>query len=201
MPVLFVDTETTGLPIFRESSGHPDQPHIVQLAAILEDDAGNIRAEMNCIIKPDGAWQMAPEALAVHGITIEIADQYGIHEKGAYSLLWRMMGMADTIVAHNLSFDFFMLRIAAKRNDMPEPKDLPLKKFCTVTESKNIIQLPPTDKMIEKGVNGFKSPNLNEAYSHFYGKPVIGAHDAMNDVKHCRDIYHAIKQFNKFQAA
>lgn len=30
---LFYDTETTGLPL----SEHPDQPHIVQLAAILVD--------------------------------------------------------------------------------------------------------------------------------------------------------------------
>lgn len=201
MPVLFFDTETTGLPVFRESSSHPDQPHIVQLAAILEDDYGNVRGEINCLIRPDGKWQMSPEALAVHKITPDIADQFGIHEKGAFSLFWRMMGMADTLVAHNISFDFFMLRIAARRNELPEPKDLPIKKFCTLTESKGILQLPPTEKMLEKGMTTFKPPNLNEAYSHFYGKDIEGAHDAMVDVSHCRKVYHAIKKFNGALAA
>lgn len=201
MPTVFFDTETTGLPIFRESSSHPDQPHIVQLAAILEDDYGNVRAEMNCIIKPDGKWQMSPEALAAHKITPEIAELFGIHAKGAFSLFWRMMDMADTLVAHNISFDFFMLRIAARRNELPEPKDLPLKKFCTLNESKQIVCIPPTEKMLEKNMNGFKPPSLNEAYSHFYGEDIVGAHDAMVDVRHCRKIYHAIKKFNGALAA
>lgn len=200
MPTLIFDTETTGLSVFKESSSHPDQPHIVQLAAILEDDDGNIRSMLNCIIKPDGKWQMAPEALAVHGITPEIAERYGLLEKEVYSLFWDLLSKADTLVAHNLSFDFFMLRIAAKRNELPEPKDFPIKKFCTVAESKNIIQLPPTEKMMMAGINGFKSPNLNEAYRHFYGADVVGAHNAMNDAKHCRKIYHAIKKTNAAEA-
>lgn len=201
MSVLIFDTETTGLPIFKESSSHPDQPHIVQLAAILEDDDGNIRSMLNCIIKPDGKWQMAPEALAVHGITPEIAERYGLPEKEIYSLFWNMIGQADTLVAHNLSFDFFMLRIAAKRNDLLEPKDIKIKKFCTVTESKNILQLPPTERMVMASINGFKSSNLNEAYQYFYGQEIVGAHNAMNDAKYCRKIYHAIKKANAAKAA
>ena len=34
---IFFDTETTGLPLFKEHSEHPSQPHIVQLAACLVD--------------------------------------------------------------------------------------------------------------------------------------------------------------------
>lgn len=201
MTVLIFDTETTGLPVFKESSSHPDQPHIVQLAAILEDDEGNIRSMLNCIIKPDGKWQMAPEALAVHGISVEVAEKFGLPEKDVYGLFWNMLGQADILVAHNISFDFFMLRIAAKRNNLPEPKELPIKKFCTVTESKNIVQLPPTERMLEKGVTGFKPPNLNEAYRHFYGQDIVGAHNAMNDAKYCRKIYHAIRPHNAAKAA
>lgn len=201
MSTLIFDNETTGLPIFKESSSHPDQPHIVQIAAILEDDDGRVRAEMNCIIKPDGKWAMSPEALNAHGITVEMAEKFGIHEKGVYSLFWKLLSMADTIVAHNLSFDFFMLRIAARRNDMPEPKDLPIKKFCTLLESKNIICIPPTEQMVLKNVKGYKSPSLQEAHMHFTGEAILGAHDAMNDVRACRKVYHAIKKFNSQQAA
>lgn len=201
MSTLIFDTETTGLPVFKESSGHPDQPHIVQLAAILEDDDGNIMSMLSCIIKPDGNWKMAPEALAVHGITPEIAEKYGVPENKALDLFWGMLNQSDTLVAHNLSFDFFMLRIAAKRNNLQEPKDIKIKKFCTVSESKGILRLPPTEKMMAAGINGFKSPNLNEAYQHFYGQEIVGAHNAMNDAKYCRKIYHAIKKSTTAQAA
>lgn len=34
---LFYDNETNGLPLFKEPSNHPGQPHIVQLAAVLVD--------------------------------------------------------------------------------------------------------------------------------------------------------------------
>mgnify|MGYP000116575521 FL=1 len=35
--VVFFDTETSGLPLFKLPSEHPDQPHIVQLGACLVD--------------------------------------------------------------------------------------------------------------------------------------------------------------------
>lgn len=35
--VVFFDTETSSLPLFKLPSEHPDQPHIVQLGACLVD--------------------------------------------------------------------------------------------------------------------------------------------------------------------
>lgn len=34
---LFYDCETQGIPLFKEPSEHPEQPHIVQVAACLVD--------------------------------------------------------------------------------------------------------------------------------------------------------------------
>jgi hypothetical protein len=36
---LFFDTETTGLANFQQEANHPSQPRLVQLAAILTDEA------------------------------------------------------------------------------------------------------------------------------------------------------------------
>ncbi|MCK4621311.1 MAG: hypothetical protein KAT62_03750 [Desulfuromonadales bacterium] len=37
-PVIFYDTETTGLPDWKNPSGGETQPHIVQIGAILADE-------------------------------------------------------------------------------------------------------------------------------------------------------------------
>ena len=60
-PALFFDTETTGLPLFKEPSEHPDQPHLVQLAASLVDlDTRAVLSSIDVIVKPDG-WTIPDE--------------------------------------------------------------------------------------------------------------------------------------------
>lgn len=83
---LFYDTETTGLPLFKEPSEHPDQPHIVQLAACLVDlDTRKTIASMDVIVKPNG-WTIPAEVSAIHGITTEHAMDVGISEAMAIEL-------------------------------------------------------------------------------------------------------------------
>lgn len=38
-----------------------------------------------------------------------------------------------------------------------------------------------------------KTPNLGEAYRHFFGRDFDGAHNALADVSACRDIYFAMQ--------
>ncbi|MEJ5127665.1 hypothetical protein WH367_16610 [Comamonas sp. MYb21] len=53
--ILAYDSETQGLPKWDLSSDHPDQPHIVQLGALLVDlDTRATIASMDVIIRPDG---------------------------------------------------------------------------------------------------------------------------------------------------
>ena len=39
----------------------------------------------------------------------------------------------------------------------------------------------------------FKWPNLQEAHQHAFGKPFDGAHDAMADLRACKDVYFWLK--------
>ena len=54
-PVIFYDTETTGLPNWSAPSDDESQPHLVQLGAIVRDtDTEKVIHKLDVIIKPDG---------------------------------------------------------------------------------------------------------------------------------------------------
>ncbi|WP_313377962.1 3'-5' exonuclease [Achromobacter insolitus] len=190
----FYDTETTGLPQFKEPSDHPDQPHIVQLAGALVDlDSRDIVASLDVIVRPDG-WEIPDEGAAVHGITTEHASAVGIPESLALSLFLELWGGRQRI-AHNESFDARIVRIAQHRageleQDLERWKTGPAQ--CTARLSTNIIQLPPTAKMLAARRTHYKTPNLAEAVQFFTGKPLENAHSAMADVRGCMDVYFGV---------
>jgi DNA polymerase-3 subunit epsilon len=64
---------------------------------------------------------------------------------------------------------------------------------CTQRLATPILKLPPTDRMKAAKRFHYKSPNLGEAYQHFTGQPLEGAHNAMVDVRACAAVYFAIK--------
>jgi len=199
-PILFYDTETTGLPIFDQPSDHPDQPHIVQLAALLVDaDTRNIINSMDVIIRPNG-WSIPDEASKVHGITTEHAADVGIAEKVAADMILQLWGGNRLRVAHNEQFDARIVRIALNRF-VDDPHDVfPCsdlwksgKAECTARLATPICALPPTERMRAARRFHHKTPNLGEAYRHFTGKELENAHSALEDVQACMAIYFAIK--------
>lgn len=187
---LFFDTETTGFCSYKEGYKHEKQPSIVQIAAILQERDQTVRAELNLIIRPD-RWDMKQEALEVHGISEEVANAVGVGIQGVLMLFQRLSKMADRVVAHNADFDHFMLMIEAHRHyERALHHYLNLKTFCTMKASTNIIGLPPSEKMKAKNITTPKPPSLMEAYQYFFRREFEGrAHDAMTDVRACRDIF------------
>jgi DNA polymerase-3 subunit epsilon len=195
--ILFFDTETTGLADFNARARDPKQPHIVQLAAILTDDEGRAREEHNIIVKPDG-WEIPKEASDYHGITQDIALQFGLLEKQVAEIFLAMLKRAGLLVAHNLMFDKFIARIAMRRYELIADADdqwwktFPI--FCTMKAMTNVCKIPPTEAMRATGRNGFKNPKLQEAYQTAFGKPFEGAHDAMADIRACKELYFWLKK-------
>jgi len=198
---LFYDTETTGLPLFKEPSEHPGQPHIVQLAACLADlETQQTIALMDVIIRPNG-WTIPDEVAAVHGITTEHAAAVGIEEKTALDMFMALWGGPGRLrIAHNEPFDARIVRIALKRFIDAEDDALPESDVwesgqaeCTARLSTPICALPPTEKMVAAKRFHHKTPNLSEAYRHFTGRELDNAHSAMSDVQACMAVYFAIK--------
>ncbi|KJK22089.1 hypothetical protein UB46_23520 [Burkholderiaceae bacterium 16] len=197
-PILFYDTETSGLPQWSLPSEDPSQPHITQIAAELHDeDTGTTLAFMDLLIRPDG-WTIPEELEALTGITNEKAERFGVPIEKAMPLLLNMWRKAELRIAHNESFDMRMVRIEMMRlmaHDAPihdEWKTSPA--FCTQSKSTKIINLPPTEKMLAAGRRTPKSPNLGEAFRHFTGTDLVGAHNAAVDLAACRTVYYGIKR-------
>lgn len=199
MRALFYDTETTGLPLFREPSEDPRQPHIVQLAASMVDlDTRAVLASIDLIVRPNG-WEIPAEVAAIHGITTERALDEGVDEKLALNIFHQLWERCGTRVAHNEDFDARIIRIGLLRHIVPAMgesladawKAAPSE--CTVKLSTGIMQLPPTEKMKAAGRFHHKTPNLAEAYRFFTGRELENAHSARADVDACLAVYWAIK--------
>lgn len=196
---IFFDTETQSLPIWVKPSEHPDQPHIVQLAAALVDlDSRKVLSSIDVIVKPDG-WTIPDEVAAIHGITTEIAGDLGIQERAVLDMFMDLWN-GRTRIAHNESFDSRIIRIAQHRFGRPATEldawqSGPVE--CTAKLATPIMKLPPTAKMRAAGRNHYKTANLGEAYEFFTGRPLENAHSAMADVEGCMAVYFGIKDIQQ----
>lgn len=195
---VFYDTETTGLPLFKEPSEDPRQPHIVQLGVKVVDMVTRKTLQaVDIIVRPNG-WEIPKEASDVHGITTEMAYDLGIPEEAVAEImleLWRPEAPRLRI-GHNEPFDARILRIALKRFFGDELADVwkDGAAHCTMRQASPIMQLPPTEKMKRAGFGGKpKQPNLAEAYEFFTGLKLDGAHNAMVDVDACAAVYWAMQ--------
>lgn len=179
--ILFYDTETTGLPLFKEPLEHPEQPHIVQIAAILVDEKTRKTIQsIDLIIKPDG-YEIPEEITQIHGIDTAFASACGVPLMKAMSVFLHLWHGRKRI-AYNESFDSRIVRIAQHKMGIEEKQ----------LDEWKLAQSECCMKMTQKIIGG-KYPKLSEAYKHFMGKELENAHSAMADALACRDIYFAIK--------
>lgn len=184
---LFFDTETTGKFDFKAAVEAPHQPRVVQIGAIVTDESGAVMGELNSLVKCDG-WKIEEEAAAIHGITTERCDAFGLSIKGVLEILRRMAGPVKTVVAHNVNFDRNMLVRESHLLSVDYPFS-GLQEFCTMEATTEILKLP--------GNYGYKWPKLQEAYKHFFGVEFEGAHDAMADIRATKDVFFKLQEVAK----
>jgi DNA polymerase-3 subunit epsilon len=194
--ILFFDTETTGFYNERLAVDHPSQPHIVQLAAQLCEADGSPAASFSLIVNP--GVDIPARAASVHGITNERAARMGVPAQIALSAFEHLYQHAETVVAHNISFDRGIIETASARHG-GALKTLQKSLFCTMKAATPIINMPPTDRMRAAGFTGPKSPKLEECIRHFFGEEMDGAHDAMVDVAACRRVFLHLKSLEARQ--
>lgn len=191
------DTETTGLPAFKLPSDHPDQPHIVDICALLYTRTGELVDSFEAMVRPDG-WDIPNEVSVIHGITNELALEHGIPEAVAIEGFLSIWNRAGLRVAHNVSFDDRIMRIGFKRfqDAWVAESFREGAKFCTCSSTTNIVQCPPTEKMIAAGRGHmFKQPTVAEALKFFTGEDLVGGHRARPDAEACARVYFALQAY------
>jgi len=195
---IFYDTETTGLPIDGLPDDHPDQPHIVQLAACVVDLATfHTLQSMDVIIRPAG-WEIPAQATAIHGIFTEQAMAQGVPESLAVEMFIEM-AFGRLRVAHNIAFDDRMIGIANMRyfDDgcrTAWPSEHHQKTACTMEMARQVMCLPASQRMVDAGQGHlYKAPSLASAHSYFTGKPITNAHRAMGDVQACMAVFFGLQ--------
>jgi DNA polymerase III subunit epsilon len=194
MIYLVFDTETTGLTKKNLPADHPDQPRVVQLAGELFDDDKTLSL-INLLVNP--GVPVPEEASKVHGITTADAQRFGVPSIVALGMFHNLVKLADVIIAHNAAYDLSVLNteyLLAKKEALFAKK----KVICTMLLTTDICQIPKTAKQIAGGYGGtYKWPNLDEAFRVLVDpKGFIGAHDALADIKACKEIFHKLQERN-----
>lgn len=158
MKLLIFDTETTGLPKSRTAATeNPNNwPHIVSISWVILDD-NKIIKQREYIVKPE-KWVIPDESIAIHGITNEVAVAKGHPLQTVMSEF--LAEQYDTIVAHNMDFDYNVIVNAIKWDLGFDFKGFTVPMKCTMQLSKNQCKLP--------GKFSYKVPKLKELYEFIF---------------------------------
>lgn len=191
---LFYSTEATGLPLWSQPSDHLDQPHIVQIAAMLVDlDTKEVRASLDVIVRP-GDWSIPAEASTIHKIDTELAEALGVGENVALNLFFDLWFNTSLRVAHNESFHARIVRIALKRY-FPGVA-------VSATDTRSLIDIwsagaaECTARLAKPfcPIEGSKrAPNILEACREFFGPSYRVEHTAGDQARASMELYFAIQ--------
>jgi DNA polymerase III epsilon subunit-like protein len=169
---LVFDTETTSLlPI---SIAHEDaHPRIIEFYGAIVDERGAILRELEFLAHPGAP--ISDEIRKITGINDEMVaglPPFAAHIDEVDSLLCA----ADSVVAHNLSYDFSVLSVEFAREG--RKPSWPLIRFCTVEQTIHL--------------KGFRL-SLANLHEYLFGEAFTGAHRAK------RDVTALIRCFNKLR--
>jgi DNA polymerase III epsilon subunit-like protein len=190
MKLLFLDTETNGLPINKYAPYTSTEmwPHIVQISwQIIDSNTWNSLKESNYFIKPRALWNK--EAERIHQIPESIATNFGKTPSYVFTELQEDIVNSNVIICHNLLFDKTVIMAEIQR--LYEHNEFSIspvsfwnknKEICSMVLTKNLCGL----KFKDSKTNEFKFPSLNELYTKLFNTEydVSGArlHNAKYDV-------------------
>ena len=191
MKLLFIDTETNGLPLNKYAPYTSTEiwPHILQISwQIVELGQLNkltVLKEEDHFLTLRSAWNK--DAEHVHQIPESIIGKFGKDPAVVLANLYKDIYICDYIVGHNLSFDKNVIlsevqRIYVTGNFLVSPSKFWFKKqeVCTMKLTKSFCNIKFKDS------NDNKFPKLNELYLKLFNieYDISGAnlHNSKHDV-------------------
>jgi DNA polymerase-3 subunit epsilon len=188
----FFDTETSDRWDFKAPWNAEHQPHLVQLGYEIYDRNRSLVKTVDVVVdsRQLTGWNgIEPGASAVHGITEERMATEGVHPEFVAKQLVDDFSSCGITIAHNNEFDMKILQCFLYRcGYTPDVLFQGKHNLCTMKPLTNILKIAN-----KNGRAGYKWPTLTEAYMSLVdSKGFEGAHDALTDVRACRDIFWAV---------
>lgn len=141
--LLFLDTETSGLPKKwgKKYTDNDNWPHVLQLAWIIFDEEQNeVKRTNKYIYEP--LIPISPASEQIHGLTPPFLMKHGEKKKEVLRKLSHdIKKYKPQIVGHFLSFDLQVLAAEFYRSNLPFPFD-GTNYFCTLLHSKRYVRNP-----------------------------------------------------------
>ena len=182
---LFIDTETSGLPMWKQPYSHPGQPWIVEIGLMASNEDYEY-TEVCLKIKSEGR-SIHPKAEKVHGLSTDILDATGVDETLVVAILGRLLQICDKIVCHNTDFDLLMIKSLFYRvgQEMAVNVIEEFPKICTMKSTTDVCKLPGR-------FGKYKWPKLEELYRFLFNEEPTDLHSALGDVKTTARCYYKL---------
>ncbi|AEM70754.1 DNA polymerase III, alpha subunit [Allomuricauda ruestringensis DSM 13258] len=175
---LIFDTETTGLPKRWDApiTDTDNWPRCVQIAWQLHDELGNLIAQQDFLVKPEG-FNVPYEAEQIHGISTALAEEKGVPLNEVLEAFNKALKQTKFVVGQNVGFDINIMGCEFHREGVESPMiELPVLDTCT-EHTAELCKIPG-------GRGGkFKLPTLTELHEFLFGEPFAEAHNATADVE------------------
>ena len=182
--LLFIDTETSGLPTdWRQPYANAAAwPHILQVAWVVYTKAGELVKTEAAYLRP-ADYDISPAAGLVHGLTLAFLERHG---QGRHAVMQRLLadlGRYDPlVVGHFMELDFHMVGVTLHRAGLPNALlSRPL--FCTMRLSEDFVRTP-----------GRRFLRLPELYERLFGRPMLREHDALVDAQATADCFWELRR-------
>lgn len=186
--LLFIDTETTGLPKYSSTTDTEKWPRIVQLAWSLYDNEG-IRESQNSFIIYPTDFTIPMASAKIHKITTARAKKEGVSLHKVLPQFNADVDRAVTIIAHNTEFDLPIVNTEFIRCKL-QTNLLKKQKFCTMKTPKIISFC----KLPKSSGTGYKWPGLNELHLKLFEMEFTDSHNAGADVEACARCYFELRK-------
>jgi DNA polymerase III subunit alpha len=195
--IIVFDTETTGLPPrpsrFKKYHNPKteymfyDSSRVVELAYIvyMYDDVTHTHTVVHShasLVSPNDEFVIMNEA--IHGITQEMAVNYGRPIKNVLCDFLEALSNVDIIVAHNIEFDMNIILAEFYRAKLDPIKLLPIQQVCTIRLAMDVLKLDKYPKLID--LYNKLHPRLDSCSQ---------THRALDDTEKCAESYFALRKY------